>query len=193
MEIWKDIPNFEGLYQASNLGRIKSVKRYYIQFNGYGFYKHSYKERILSQQKNKNGYMIINLSKNCKKYTKLVHRLVAQAFLENKMNYEEINHINGNKQDNRVDNLEWCNRLYNQREAEKLNLVKSPIRIRGYGNPLNKSIVMIDNDNKILKEFYSITQASETIGCTLKHLSYCLINGKKDKITNNYWKYKEEL
>ena len=100
-EVWKDIKGFEGRYQVSNLGQVRSIdvkvgNRFFIR-------------RILVPIKNSQGYMIVNLSRKAHK----VHRLVAIAFLDNPNNYRCVNHKDENKANNRVDNLEWCSYKYN--------------------------------------------------------------------------------
>lgn len=109
-EVWKDIPNYEGEYQVSNLGRIKSLSRSYLQSNGK---KITIKSRIRKQGLDRNGYHTITL----KKKGFLVSRLVAESFIPNIYDFKEVNHINGNKDDNSVFNLEWCDRTYNMRHA----------------------------------------------------------------------------
>ena len=98
-EIWKDISGFEGVYEISSYGRVRSVKS----------------GRILSTSKcgGCRGYISVCLSKNGKRYGKLVHRLVAEAFIENTDNLPEVNHKDEDKSNNRVDNLEFCDHKYN--------------------------------------------------------------------------------
>ena len=102
MEIWKDIEGYEGLYQVSNKGRIKSLN-----------YKRTGKEGILKGKADKNGYLIVFLYKNRKPKPFLIHRLVAEAFIPNVNDLPEVNHIDENKENNHVENLEWCTRKYN--------------------------------------------------------------------------------
>ena len=97
-EIWKDIPNYEGLYQVSNLGNIKSLFRY---------------KKILKPIKNTLGYLKVSLYKNKKIKVFSIHRLVAETFIPNPNNLPEINHKDGNKGNNNVENLEWCTRQQN--------------------------------------------------------------------------------
>lgn len=111
-EIWKDIPEFEGLYQISNLGRIMSFPR-----------KGGFKNKtILKNGKSKKNYAQISLSENGKKTCKKIHRLVAQAFIPNPENKPEINHKDGVKANNHVDNLEWCTNQENIDHAIKNGL-----------------------------------------------------------------------
>lgn len=104
-EIWRDIEGYEGKYQVSNLGRIKSLKN-----------RHGYREKILKQLLTHHGYKQVmfcdkNNGKKDKRY--MVHRLVAEAFIPNPENYPIINHKDENRTNNRVDNLEWCTYKYN--------------------------------------------------------------------------------
>lgn len=131
---------------------------------------------------------MVNLSKNCKGHLKQVHRLVAQAFLDNYSNNLEVNHKNGIKNDNRVENLEMCTRLENQQHAEKNHLIK---RKYGKDNVSSKPILEYDEKNNFIKEYDSITIAGNINNIKMKHLSYCIINEKQDKIKKHYWKYKE--
>ena len=108
-EIWKPIKNYEGLYEVSNLGRIKGVTRYVKGKVGYRIQK----EKIRKCEVSSNGYLHVLLCKNGKYTTHNVHRLVAGAFIPNPDNLPEINHKDENKENNCVDNLEWCTRKYN--------------------------------------------------------------------------------
>jgi hypothetical protein len=108
--IWKDVWGYEGLYQVSNLGDVRSLPRKTRNGNGY-FIK---KGRLLKMGYYKNWYRsIILVDINGKRNTHKVHRLVAVAFLENPKSYKDINHKNGIKSDNNVSNLEWCTRSKN--------------------------------------------------------------------------------
>jgi len=118
-EIWKDIKDFEGLYQVSNFGRVKSLAKSWNLQNGKYFSK---EEKIMIGGFNTFGYRHVTLMKNNKAYCKKIHRLVAEAFLDNPNNYPQVNHINGIKSDNRLENLEWCNQSHNMQHAMSIGL-----------------------------------------------------------------------
>ena len=120
-ELWKDIEGYEGLYQISNYGRIKSLK-----------FKNNVceRKRVLIMKPNlRNGYFVINLRKNTKRKNFQVHRLVAQAFIKNPFNYPIVNHIDFNRQNNIVDNLEWC--------TQKQNVNHSICNMKGISHNIN--------------------------------------------------------
>lgn len=132
-EVWKDIKGYEGIYQVSNIGRIRSLDRINIYKNGT---KRFEKGKVKALVKNKLGYVQIILNKENKKSSRRVHRLVAQAFIENPNKYEEINHIDGNKLNNNVTNLEWCNRKQNVRHA-----INNGLRKKHYGRRRDKPMI----------------------------------------------------
>lgn len=100
MEIWKTIQDYGGLYQVSNTGKVRDLKNH-----------------IKSVYKNNKGYICLSLYYNGKTYHPTVHRLVAKAFIPNPNNYEQVNHKDCNKENNSVENLEWCNQRYNYNEG----------------------------------------------------------------------------
>ena len=122
-EIWKDIPDYEGLYQVSNLGRIKRLE--HKRKNNLINTDSTYKEHILKPAKQTSEYMYIVLCKNGKTKGFRVHRLVAQTFIPNPENKPQVNHIDTNKSNNNVNNLEWCSRSENMIHAYSHNLINS--------------------------------------------------------------------
>ena len=152
-EIWKDIPNYEGIYQISNLGRIKSLKG---------------KEKILKLLIDKQGYYMVRLWENGKTKQFYIHRLVAEAFLDYKCNYKKlkdeeyllfnkenlvVNHKDENKLNNNVNNLEWCTNRFNIKYTKEhyKNIVKIKEQIMHILVEHNISIEIIE---KIEKLFY---------------------------------------
>lgn len=159
-EIWKDIPNYERLYQVSNLGRIKSL--YYS------------KEKILTPKIDKDGYLLINLYKNHKCQTFKIHRIVAQVFLNNSNNLPQINHKDENKQNNCVDNLEWCTHIYNQNYGNK-------------NNWCSKKVNQYDLNGNYIKTYSSLNKASKELN--ISNNIYLCCNGKVKTCGGYIWKY----
>lgn len=119
-EIWKDIKGFEGLYQVSNIGRIKSLSRKAI-CNSACNIKRLIKDKVLTTVASNKGYIFVSLrDSNGNKYTKRVHRLVAEAFIDNPNNYPIINHKDCDRSNNCVENLEWCTYEYNNQYTFKM-------------------------------------------------------------------------
>lgn len=109
-EIFRDIPEFKGLYMVSNYGRVIGLPRVTICKNGQ---TRKCKSQIIKPTLTGHGYYKVSLQKNRKRYQKKVHRLVAEAFIPNPNNYSQVNHKDEDKTDNCVDNLEWCTNKYN--------------------------------------------------------------------------------
>ena len=199
-EIWKPVKNYEGLYEVSNLGRVKSLG------NGKSRNSNYSKERILKAKNSGNGYLQVVLSKDGKSKNYLVHRLVAQAFVENPKGYNEVNHKNEVKSDNRADNLEFCNRAYNnnygtrnkkvaEKVSEKLKGRKQTeehIKKRAEkmtNNPkLSKPVICINKVSGLIVEFPSISEASRQTGINLSNICECC-NGKKKSAGGFQWLY----
>lgn len=120
-ERWKDIVGFENTYQVSNLGTVKSLKR--KSWNGKTW--HIIQERYLKQTKASHKYFTVSLSKNGQKKSFLVHNLVASAFIDNPENKKTVNHIDGNKTNNQIENLEWATQSENNYHAYQTGLAKS--------------------------------------------------------------------
>ena len=117
LEIWKDIPEYENLYQISNLGRVKSLSRRNK--------KRVNQEKFMKLILNSYGYYQVWLCKNNQSKGFLVHRLVALAFIPNENNLSEVNHIDAIKTNNVVSNLEWCSHTDNMKHANKLGLIST--------------------------------------------------------------------
>jgi hypothetical protein len=165
-ETWKDVIGYEGLYQASNLGRIRSFAR----IN---------KWIVIKPVKTKFGYCKIQLHKKGEVKTFLTHRLVACAFINNPLNKPCIDHINGIKTDNSVNNLRWCDHsqnINNPLTIKKLSSSKIGTKCYLFGkfgkeHPISKRIIMCDNKNDISKEYDSITMAANELGIMRQSIS----------------------
>ena len=169
-EIWKDVKDYEGLYQVSNLGRVRSITRYVKHVGG----KRVVKGRILKRTLSNVGYYVVNLWKNNKREQMLVHRLVAETFLSNFENHPYINHIDGNKLNNNVNNLEWCTPAENNSHAYRIKL-RDCSKINQY-----------DLKGNFIREWDSIKEAQKFYNTT--HISECC-RGRRKKTCNFIWKY----
>lgn len=177
-EIWKDIFGYEGLYQVSNLGRIKSYDKY--KWNRFKYIKLKGKQLKLSNDKN--GYKIICLTKNKKEIMHKVHRLVAKAFIPNPNNYSCINHKNEIKDDNRVENLEWCDVKYNNIYGSRINKVKTK---------LNKKVNQYDLQGNFIKTYNSMQSIKEHLKINnISSISVCCNHKKGHKSAFGYkWEF----
>lgn len=164
IETWKPIKDFENEYEISSLGRVKSLSRQ--RYNGKGYYMTE--EKILKPTPDPKGYLRISLSKNGKKKTFKIHRLVAEAFIPNPKNKEQINHINGIKNDNNVENLEWVTNGENQTHANKKGLRKAPKQNSHYEfdkpHKNNKAVAQFDLNGNFIAEYFSLAQACRAVG-----------------------------
>lgn len=191
-EIWKDIKNYEGLYQVSNFGRIKSLQREFYNKNQYGINsKRKTREIIKKQCLTQFGYNSIGLSKNGVEQKFQVHRIVAQAFIPNSENKPCVNHINCNKTDNRVENLEWCTYSENEKHAYKNNLHKKHMKGKfGILNPSSKKINQYDLEGNFIKTWNSLSEASKELNFSCANLSSCCLKKYGHKTCGGYkWEF----
>ena len=158
-EEWKPIKGYEGLYEVSNTGKIKSFQRGKI--------------RILYPRKTPRGYLHVILSKNKVNKDLRVHRLVASAFIPNPLNKPEVNHIDGNKDNNNVDNLEWATRGENMNHAVKMGLCDERIKKRSC------PVIVFDMDGNFIGKFSSQTMAAKYLGVGRSSISETLC-GKRE-------------
>ena len=132
MEEWKNVIGYEGLYEVSSYGRVRSLNRY-VEYSNGRICLH--KGKVLSPAKNRYGYLVVVLSCNEKRKTITVHRLVAQAFIPNPDDLLEVNHKDEDKTNNNVTNLEWCTAKYNSNYGNRTkNIVNTRVK-NGYADP----------------------------------------------------------
>lgn len=176
-EIWKDIPNYP--YQASNMGRIRSLDMKLLGRNN------TYRIRkgiILKQSFDKDGYLKVALNGNTKKS----HRIIAELFIPNLNNLPEVNHIDGDKTNNKVDNLEWCTRQHNINHSIDNNL-----QATSETSVCSIKIMQFDKNNVFIKEYNSMREAEKETGiCNATISKVCrglgnTAGGYKWKFSNN--------
>lgn len=183
-EQWRDIKDYEGLYQVSNEGRVKSLN-----------YRQTKQEKILKAFKNNNGYLLVGLCKNGKPIHKLVHRLVAEAFIPMVEGKQEIDHINSVRHDNRVENLRWCTPEENANNPITIERVKAVNRKKA--EALSKKVYVYDKDCNFLSAFTStadtarqlkLSQGNVTLTClgALKHYKGYIFSYKENLTKEKY-------
>lgn len=159
MEVWKQIEGYEGIYEISNLGNVKSLSRL---VNNHSGFKKQLKEKILKNHISKTGYFVTDLKNNNERKTFKIHRLIAFAFIDKVIGKEYVNHIDGNKLNNNIDNLEWCTIQENNKHAEKLGL-KNDSGINNSKSKLKiEDVFFIRNSNLKLKELSNIYNLNES-------------------------------
>lgn len=168
MEIWKDIQGYEGIYQVSNLGRVKSFPK----TRNIGKNLRHYPGMIRKLQINKNGYVYVELSDNKKPKLIRVHRLVAIAFIPNQENKNAVNHKDGNKSNNCLENLEWCTNSENRQHAYNIGLQK-----KGGAHHKAKKVINLVTGEK----FDCIKDAAKSIGMIRQTLEDQLKGRRRNK------------
>lgn len=185
-EIWKDIKGFEGLYQVSNLGRVRSLDRIILKphpRNTSMQMRCLYKGRVLKPGTNSNGYWYVELHDNSGNiYWNSIHRLVASTFIPNPNNLPEVNHIDENRKNNRADNLEWVTKSQNMRHGT----CGARMGMKHW-----KAVTQMDMNGNIIKEWPCAQHASESL-----HIHHSQIigvcKGKGFSAGGYRWKYKDE-
>lgn len=180
-EIWKPIKGYEGLYEVSNLGRVKSLDKI-VNCKLKNKRNRLIKGRILKSNPDKMGYLIVGLTKNNKTETKRIHRLVAETFMP------VVNHIDGNKENNNIENLEFCSQRYNVKEAFRNGLAKGK---RGKENSNSKPVEQYDLNGKLIKKWESIMDIQRELGYSNSTICKCCM-GKLKKSYGYIWKYSKQ-
>lgn len=179
-EIWKDIPGYEGYYQASNLGRIKRLERVLFRNNGHSEKaKFTLPERIKKIQKQTQGYSQVVLFRDGAWKTHRLNVLIAKMFVPNPQGKPFVNHIDGNKENNSAENLEWVTGSENILHAYRTGLLTH------YETP----VVQISKTGEILREFRNIKEAAESVNGSKGNI--CMVcKGKRKNAYGFVWKYK---
>ena len=174
-EIWKEIKNYEGFYEVSSLGRARSLTRYIKQKNNS---KKKIAGKILKPIPNKNGYLMVTLSKDCKGKRYFVHRLVADAFILNKNNKKEVNHIDENPKNNKVNNLEWVTHLENSNYGTRGKRISKNLKEWCKKNRVKK-VKQVSLNGIFIKEWESAKDVQKELGINSKGISLCATKRRK--------------
>ena len=176
-EIWKDIAGYEGKYQVSDLGRVRSLPRPKTSHNASGEYTFTTKPKILRTFTQRGGYQRVSFGKGKDKKAFMVHRLVGMAFVPGYREGLFVNHKDENPNNNRADNLEWCNAEYNN----------------SYGNhsencKRHRAVVQMTMDGQEIATFDSIVEAEEKTGCRATSIQNCCVGRFKSSLGYR-WRY----
>ena len=173
-EIWRPIKNYEGLYEISNLGKVKALN-----------YNRENIEKELAMGTGKGGYLYVTLYKNAKAKRKYIHRLVAETFIISNNHLPCVNHIDGCKQNNIETNLEWCDYKENIAHAYKLGLYKT-----GEKHPRNKKVLQYDMNGNFIKEWQGVSVLCKNKNYSQGTISMCC-RGERKSAYGFIWKYKD--
>lgn len=177
MEIWKDIEGFEGLYQVSNLGNVKSLN-----------YRRMGYSQNLTPKTNIDGYLWVELSHLDNIKHELIHRLVAKAFIQNPNNYNFVNHKDEDKANNCVDNLEWCTHRYNV--AYSLRLHPQRTRCRKPYKWLKRVRQIDKNSGIVIREYACLNEVKKILGKNDYGIRQCCL-GKRQTAYGYKWEFCE--
>jgi hypothetical protein len=195
-EIWKPVVNCEGYYEISNLGNVLSLERV-IEYklktkSGTIIKKRSFKKsKKLKTHINDVGYYTTDFQVNGIKQTVCIHRLIAEAFIPNPENKPTVNHKDGIKTNNYIDNLEWATYSENNQHAVDTGLRQSPWTGKfGADNPRSKPVIQYDKAYNKINEFANAREAQRITGIGYKHISDCCLGNRST--TGGYkWEYKK--
>lgn len=172
-EIWVPIKGYEGLYEVSNFGRVRSLN-----------YRHTGQTNVLSPGENKRGYLKVNLWKMGKNNIYSVHRLVAEAFLPNWFDDPVVNHIDENPSNNNVENLEWCSQQYNTNHGTRNERISEKMT----NGKLSKKVLQFSKTGELIKEWPSTKEVGRNGFQQTKVAACC--RGERKSHKGFIWRYK---
>lgn len=173
MEEWKDIKGYEGVYQCSNMGKLRSLDRFVFEKGGKRQFRRG---QDIQPQLNPNGYLQLALNKEGKRKMVYVHIIVAQTFIPNPQENKTVNHIDGNKRNNKTDNLEWCS-YSNNNEHAYTELHRKKVTVGG--SP--KGVYVIDTKLKVMYYYKSVAETSRNLNLSHTQINRYIHSNKKWK------------
>lgn len=179
-EQWKDIPEFEGVYQVSNKGRVRSLTRKVRHFRDF---TQTREGQIIKPETMPNGYLMVTLHNDGINKSVYVHRLVAVNFIGNPKNLSEVNHKDEDKTNNLITNLEWCDHLYNIRYGKTREKIGNTRKLKGYGC---KEVSQYTTDGVFIRKFKSAQEAMEVTGIDASAITKCRLNRPKFKTAGGF-------
>lgn len=185
-ESWKDVKGYEGLYQVSSFGRVKRMTKKVYNPGTYSG-ECTYREKLLSPHIDSVGYYQILLRNKNKIKRVRVHRIVAEAFIDNPNELPVINHKDGNKLNNNIDNLEWCSHSHNTKEAFRIGLAHHK-SLWGSEHPKAKVVYQFDKNNNFIKRWDCIADAQRELRVHGANIYKCCV-GKYKTAGGFIWKY----
>lgn len=178
-EEWRPVVGYEGLYEVSNIGRVRSIDRNILYHDGT---IHHWKGKVLKPLRTSKGYLQVMFRKDNKNHYIGIHRLVAMAFIDGYQKGLVVNHLDENPQNNRADNLEWC--------TQRDNLIYGTARSR-HADKLSISIIQFSLSGTLIKEWKSQAEASRVLGINQSHIFRCL-KGELLSAFGYRWMYKSD-
>lgn len=192
-EKWKEICEYEGMYEVSSNGNIRSVNRKVFHTSNNSM--KTVEGVTLIQEQSNRGYKRVTLSKNGKVEKLSIHRLVAKAFIPNPDNKPHINHIDGDKKNNILSNLEWCTQSENMLHSSKVlgNKAGKPMQGKlGKDSPFSKKVVQLTKDDTFVNSFYGLHEAQRETGVNKANIGE-VCNGNRKLAGGFKWKYDESV
>ena len=187
-EYWKDVKGYEGYYQVSNKGNVRGVDRI-VRHSG--CFTRIHKGRMILQNLDGSGYPQLGLYKDgvCRK--RHVHRIVALAFMEINLDKSEVNHIDENKTNNNLSNLEWCTKKENNNYGTKIQRTTAHTNYKSIALKNSKPVIQYDINRNEVKRWGSLAEIYKEKGYSTGNISICC-NGKyKKPLYGFYWEYEE--
>lgn len=189
MEVWKDVPGFEGLYVASNTGGLIRMPYRGAKRNRWGnIIDFTMSERAVKPKPNNRGYLQVRLYKDSVCFNMLLHRVVAMAFIPNPQNLPQINHIDEDKTNNNISNLEWCTNMYNRHHGTGIERMAKNHDYSKISARLSIPVLQIHSDGSVIKRWPSIASAAKHYHVNAVHITQTCKGTRK--LAKGYrWQY----